>query len=114
MVLQDRTRMEELLVLLGKTPDIIYDDDELNEAVNYALLLERDEQRILSMKKYTLPDILYGRYYWFTKFLVRYEKRYGKDAGMEQQQFKIIEAMDHAGCVDGVLLEKIERVCRSV
>ncbi len=88
---------------------LLYEDDEMNKAINYALSLEDNEQRILTIKKYTLSDILYGRYYWFTKFLVRYEKLYGKDAGMEQQQFKIIEAMDHAGCVDCSLLEKIEQ-----
>lgn len=85
--------------MLGKASAVIYDDDELNEAVNYALALENDEQQILSIGKYTLTDILYARYYWFTKFLVRYETHYGKDAGMEQQQFKIIEAIDHAECV---------------
>ncbi|MDE5718986.1 MAG: hypothetical protein K2I53_15540 [Lachnospiraceae bacterium] len=101
--------MEELFISLGKPLALLYEDDEMNKAINYALSLEDNEQRILTIKKYTLSDILYGRYYWFTKFLVRYEKLYGKDAGMEQQQFKIIEAMDHAGCVDCSLLEKIEQ-----
>ena len=81
----------------------------MNQAIQYALALEEQEQAILAMKKYTLPDILYGRYYWFTKFLVRYEGLHGRNGGMEQQQFKIIEAMDHAGCVECSLLEKIER-----
>ncbi|MBP3459817.1 MAG: hypothetical protein J6K58_11475 [Lachnospiraceae bacterium] len=101
--------MEELFASLGNPIIALYDDNEMNEAANYALLLGDNEQRILSMKKYSLSDILYGRYYWFTKFLVRYEKLHGKDAGMEQQQFKIIEAMDYAGCVDCSLLEKIEQ-----
>ena len=109
MLLQDRTCMEELFVSSGKPLAILYEDNEMNKAMNYALLLEDNEQKILSIKKYTLSDILYGRYYWFTKFLVRYEKLYGKDASMEQQQFKIIEAMDYAGCVDCSLLEKIEQ-----
>lgn len=82
---------------------------DFNGITTYALLLEDNEQKILTIKKYTLSDILYARYYWFTKFLVRYEKLYGKDAGMEQQQFKIIEAMDYAGCVNCSLLEKIEQ-----
>jgi hypothetical protein len=69
MSLQNRTCMEELFALLGKASAVIYDDDELNEAVNYALALENDEQQILSIGKYTLTDILYARYYWFTKFL---------------------------------------------
>lgn len=109
MSLQDRICMKKLFILLEKTPAIIYDDEALNEAVNYAYALENHEQQILSMGKYTLSDILYGRYYWFTKFLFRYERHYGKDASMEQQQFKIVEAMDYAECVDCALLEKIEQ-----
>lgn len=101
--------MEELFASLGKPLAVLYEDDEMNKAINYALSLEDNEQKILTIKKYTLSDILYGRYYWFAKFLVQYEKLYGKDAGMEQQQFKIIEAMDYAGCLDCSLLEKIEQ-----
>ncbi len=109
MLLQDKTRMEELFASLGKPMVILYEDHEMNTAISYALSLKDNEQKILTITEYTLSDILYGRYYWFTKFLVRYEKLYGKDAGMEQQQFKIIEAMDYAGCVDCSLLKKIDQ-----
>lgn len=44
--------MEELFALLGKASAVIYDDDELNEAVNYALALENDE-RIFYMQDIT-------------------------------------------------------------
>ncbi len=108
MLLQDRTCMNELFASLGQLMVIFYEDDEMNRALNYALSLKDNEQKILALEKYTLSDILYGRYYWFTRFLVRYEAFYGKDAGMEQQQLKIIEAMDYAGCVDCLLLEKID------
>lgn len=109
MLLQDKTRMEELFASLGKPMVILYEDHEMNTAISYALSLKDNEQKILTITEYTLSDILYGRYYWFTKFLVRYEKLYGKDAGMEQQQFKIIEAMDYAGCVDCSLLKKTDQ-----
>lgn len=52
MSLQNRTCMEELFALLGKASAVIYDDDELNEAVNYALALENDE-RIFCMQDIT-------------------------------------------------------------
>ncbi len=109
MPLCDRISMQKLFALSGRTAAVIYGDDELDEALSYALLLEEDEGRILSAGRYALPDILYGRYYWFTKFLIRYEDLYGKDAGMEQQQFKIFEAICGAECADHSLLEKIER-----
>lgn len=73
VLLQDKTCMEELFALLGKPLAALYEDNELNEAINYALLLENNEQKILTIKKYTLSDILYARYYWFTKFFVQYE-----------------------------------------
>ncbi len=110
MLLWNRVCMEELFDLLDRDYIVIYDNDKLNELANYALLLEDDEQQILFIGKYTLLDILYGRYYWFTKFLVYYESLYGKDESMEQQQFKIIEAIDCIGCVDCSLLEEIERI----
>ena len=109
MILQDKTCMEEHFVSLGKPLAVLYENGEMNKAINYALSLEDNEQKILIEKNYSLSDILYGRYYWFTKFLVQYEKLYGKDAGIKQQQFKIIEAMDYAGCVDCSLLKKIEQ-----
>lgn len=112
MLWNDKSLIEELFASFGKIPGKMYEDNDLNEAINYVLFLEDEEQQIRSVGKYSMSDILYGRYYWFTKFLVRYETLYGKDAGMEQQQFKIIEAMDHAGCVDCSLLEKIEEDCQ--
>lgn len=39
----------------------------------------------------SIKDVLYGRFYWYTKFLCRYEAIYGKNGSMEQEQFKIIE-----------------------
>ena len=58
---------------------------------------------------YSIEDVLYGRFYWYTKFLCCYEAIYGKNGSMEQAQFKIIEAMDYAGIVDSDTLEAIEQ-----
>lgn len=113
MLLNNPECMRELFALLQKTSIVKYEDSELNEAVNNALLLEEHVQEILSLNKYSITDILYSRYYWFTKFLVRYERLYGKDAGMEQQQFQIIEAMDYEGIVHCETLEEIERDLRA-
>ena len=101
--------MAELFSLLNRLPTARYQDNELNEMCNNALLLEKQEQSILALGCYSIEEILYGRYYWYTKFLCRYETLYGKNGSMEQIQFKIIEAMDYAGCVDCSLLKKIEQ-----
>lgn len=46
-----------------------------------------------SIEKESVDSILYKKYYWFTKFKERYEQLYGFDAGIEQQQYKIIEEL---------------------
>ena len=109
MLLKDPQRMAELFSLLHKAPSAIYQDNELNEALNNALLLEEEEQSIIASSPYSIWEVLYGRYYWYTKFLCRYEASYGKNGSMEQAQFKIIEAMDYKGIVDSDTLEAIEQ-----
>jgi len=109
VLLKQPERMAELFVLLHKVPSAKYQNHELNEAWNNALLLEEGEASILALGRYSIQDVLYGRYYWYTKFLCRYENIYGKNGGMEQAQFKIIEAMDYEGIVDSGILEAIER-----
>lgn len=100
--------MAELFVLLHKTQSELYQDKELNEACNNALFLEDEERAIIASGRYAKKEILYGRYYWYTKFLCHYESIYGKNGSMEQAQFKIIEAMDYEGIVDSDTLEAIE------
>ena len=109
MLLKDPKLMAELFSLLNKLPTAKYQNNELNEACNNALLLEKHEQSILALGRYSIKDILYGRFYWYTKFLCQYETIYGKNGSMEQAQFKIIEAMDYAGVVDSDTLEAIEQ-----
>lgn len=109
MLLKNPQRMAELFVLLDKLPTAIYQNSELNEALNNALLLEEYEQPIIALGCYSIKDVLYGRFYWYTKFLCRYETIYGKNGSMEQAQFKIIEAMDYAGVVESDTLEAIEQ-----
>lgn len=109
MLLKCPTHMMELFTLLNKFPTATYQNSELNEAYNNALLLEECEQSIIALGQYSIADVLYGRFYWYTKFLCCYEAIFGKDGGMEQAQFKIIEAMDYVGIVDSDALEAIEQ-----
>lgn len=109
MLLKDPERMTELFALLHKDQSALYQEKELNEAINNALLLEAEEYSIIASGRYSIEDVLYGRFYWYTKFLCRYEAIYGKNGSMEQAQFKIIEAMDYKGIVDSDALEAIEQ-----
>ena len=109
MQLNDGERIEELITLLHFVPTPMYADHELNTAINYAVFLENHQREILQTGEFSASDILYGEYYWFTKFLVRYEKLFGKNGSMRQKQFKILEEMDRVDVVDSALLEKIEQ-----
>ncbi len=88
----------------------LYEDKILNQASNNEMLLENHRDQLMEVCKWTLESILYSRYYWYTKFLVHYEKKCGKNGSMEQAQFKIIEEIDCTiGEVDSALLESIEQ-----
>ena len=109
MPLKNPNHMAELYALLNRAPAALYQDQELNETLNHALFLEEHQQEMIASGRYSIKDVLYGRYYWYTKFLSRYEAFYGKNGSMEQAQFKIIEAMDYEGLVDSDALEAIEK-----
>lgn len=93
---------------------IEYEDRELNALSCYSSFLECNIAPIVALNQYSYLEILYSWYYWFTKFLVRYECIYGKYESIRQTQFKIIEAIDYEataknGKVDSDLLESIEK-----
>ena len=54
MLLKDLQRMTELFTLLHKSQSALYQDKELNEAINNALLLEDEEQSIIALGRYSI------------------------------------------------------------
>ncbi|MBQ8680421.1 MAG: hypothetical protein IJ530_11760 [Treponema sp.] len=70
-----------------------YEDTALNDFYNCWCFFEEKETEIQNIEKESVDSILYTKYYWFTKFKERYEQLYGFDAGIEQQQYKIIEEL---------------------
>jgi len=53
---------------------------------------------------------MYSYYYWFVAFKGEYIKKYGKNEGLEQQAFKVLEAIDVelANGVDWSIIEQID------
>lgn len=90
MLLKDPERMMELFTLLHKTQSNLYQEKELNEAINNALLLENEEHSILTSSRYSIEDVLYGRFYWYTKFLCCYEAIYGKTAAWSRRSLRLL------------------------
>ncbi len=107
---KNQAELDGLFAQLGWNDLHTYDDSTLNQALNNSMLLELEEDSLIHRYGWTLERVLYSRYYWYTQFLVLYEKTYGKNGSMEQAQFKIIERIDATDeGVDAALLEHIEQ-----
>jgi hypothetical protein len=66
---------------------LLAEDPGSNFLMKY-LLLEYFPERFVTNEG---VNIYYNKYYWYMKFYQAYKKTHGSDAGMEQQEFKIIE-----------------------
>lgn len=87
--------MDNLIVKTGYLYKEIYPDKQLNELYNYWCLLDENEKDILELTNSTLDIILYSKYYWSLRFMDRFTNLGNFDAGLEQQQYKILEDMEH-------------------
>lgn len=68
-MLRDPERIAELFILLHKTQSELYQDKEINEACNNALLLENEERAIIASGRYSInPNLtLCARRYTYEK-----------------------------------------------
>jgi hypothetical protein len=54
-------------------------------------------------------DIFYNKYYWYILFAKKYQEQFGFDAGIEQQEFKILEEAETFDQIDWVIIESIKK-----
>lgn len=86
-----------------------YSDNQLNTFFNYWNFFEEKEKKIQELGEISLDTILYSKYYWCTQCKNRYNKIYGRDVGIEQQQYKIIEEIEQKqSSVNWQLLQMID------
>ncbi len=86
-----------------------YECGKLNTFFNNWYLFVEKESEIRELIKYPLETILYSKFYWCSRFKEEHEKMFGKDAGIEQQHYKIVEEMSQRiPCIDWELIQKIE------
>ena len=86
-----------------------YADEVLNTICNHWIFLSDFADQLVSQLGIPIDRIVYSEYYWCTKFLREHTSRFSDDAGLEQQQFQLIEKIEHTlGEVDLSLLESIE------
>lgn len=86
-----------------------YPDDQLNSLYNYYIFLNEYEDKIIGTKKASLEIILYSKYYWFSRLVDRCHEIYGSDVGTDQQQYMMLEEIDHrVEDVDWEFVEKLD------
>lgn len=104
-----KENLENLIIKTNLVICNIYNNQELNRFITYWKLFDEKEEDIMKLLKENLDSILYSKYYWCAKFIQLYHKFYGQDAGIEQQQFQIIEEIDQRlKEVDWSIIQTIE------
>lgn len=105
-----KENMEELLMKTNYTIKKEYEDVILNTFLNYWSFCEEKESILQVLTNETLEVILYSKYYWCSRYKERFLELYGTDAGVEQQQYKIIEELEQRvqGAIDWKLLQVLE------
>ncbi|RDU38115.1 hypothetical protein DRW41_00655 [Neobacillus piezotolerans] len=90
-----RDQLEQLFQIfqpkLDLTNIITIVDEDLEKVLHYFLILKEFGQEITAGSPFTTEQILYSQYYWYVYFKNQYFSKYGYDAGMDQQAFKLIE-----------------------
>lgn len=88
-----------------------FPDNQLNQLYNYYYFLEEQEALLETTRNISLDQILYSKYYWFSRLTERFHEVYGVDAGIDQQQFMIMEELDQRiENVDWTMVERITYV----
>lgn len=104
-----KSKVEEIMVKVGYSYKEEYSDKQLNILLNGWYLFDEKEKEIQEILEVSLETILYSKYYWCTQYKNRFNELYGKDVGIDQQQYKIIEEMmQRINDVDWSFIQMIE------
>lgn len=104
-----KDEIKDLMAKMNYTYEDKYSNATLNEEINFYLFLCEEEDTIHNKFGKSVEEVLYSKYYWFTKFKIRYEMEYGEDAGIDQTQYKIIEEIEQIS-ENGVDWEEIQNI----
>lgn len=88
-----KSKVEEIMVKSGYAYKEEHSDKQLNNLLNYWYFFDEKEMEIQELLGVSLEIVLYSKYYWCTKYKDRFNELYGKNVGIDQQQYKIIEEM---------------------
>ena len=88
-----KNKVEEIMIKSGYICKKKYSDGQLNLLLNCWIFFEEKEKEIQKLSGESSDIILYSKYYWCMQYKNRFNELYGKDVGIDQQQYKIIEEM---------------------
>lgn len=81
-----------------------------NELLNYFCFLNARVQDILKLTEYSIDEILYSKYYWFTQYKDTVEGFLEENPELEQIQYQIFQqiGIELKGDVDWPLMQAID------
>jgi len=92
--------------------DWVYSKDILNSNIGqylkYYILATHEAEKIKADFHVTDEDVLYTRYYWLSKVSKGLKHEFGRDEGVSQQLFMLIEEIDRKTDIDWSLIENID------
>jgi hypothetical protein len=115
LISEDQLPVDDVLLtkLVEKFPAVHWNglSEDVRDAYARRLaLLHREFRRDLGVGDLSELVAFYNAYYWALVFAKRYQGRYGIDAGIEQEAFKVLELAP--ADVDWLTLERIYQAAR--
>ncbi|AKJ30911.1 hypothetical protein [Caldimonas brevitalea] len=99
--------------LAEKVPTVRWrdlDEDVRQAYARHVALLDSDLRRELGVSDLSESAAFYNAYYWVLVFAKRYQARYGFDAGIEQEAFKVLERAP--ADVDWTVVERVSQAAQ--
>lgn len=94
---------------LNKIVDAQFKDGNMEEFI-YNFISINKEFILEKIAKFTIDDLWYSQYYWLNILKQKYNKKNEYDAGINQQQFKLLEVMMESGIsIDWNIIKSIEQ-----
>jgi hypothetical protein len=99
--------IKELVRVPAKTYAVESEDDSYGAAFrNFLLFAHCPDYLADHFPGLDRATVFYNQYYWFVRFSRLYMKKHGKDAGLEQQAFQMVE---NADCeIDLTIIDSLE------
>lgn len=104
-----KNNIDELMVKTKYISKKIHDDQEMNILFNFWHFFDEREAEIQELTRECMESVLYSKYYWCTKYKNKFDQSFGRDVGLDQQQYRIIEEINRRiNSVDWKLIQMIE------